>query len=967
MIPQLSKKIYSPRHWQPNNKHKKTSSGNIYKKKKNSSKILKFFLIIFFGLAILGLISLFVILIIFSRNLPDPNQLLKRKLAQTTKIYDRTGKTLLYEIHGAQKRTLIKIESLPSCIKWATICAEDKTFYQHSGLNFKRMIKAAIVDIIKGRKAQGASTITQQLVKNAILTPEKKWSRKIKEIIITYNLEKKFSKDEILQMYFNEIPYGSNVYGIQAAAKYYFNKNAKDLTLAESAILAALPKAPTYFSPYGSHKDKLIERQQHILNTMYDQGYITKDELEQAKKQEIKFAKRKEKIIAPHFVMFVKQYLSEKYGEEMLEKGGLKIYTTLDLYKQKIAEQVLKDGIKKDKKYNAYNGALVAIDPKTGQILSMVGSKDYFAKPYPKGCKPGINCLFDPNVNATISPRQPGSSFKPFVYATAFKKGYTPKTILFDLVTNFSVQSKKTYIPHNYDSKEHGPVTIKQALANSLNIPAVKTLYLVGVNNVLDLADDLGYSTLKQRNRYGLSLVLGGGEVKLLEHTNAYSAFARDGILHKLTSILKIEDSNGRIIDEYKNNEKRVLNSKIAREINDILSDNKARALTFGLHNWLNLGNRPIAAKTGTTNDYRDGWTIGYTPSLVVGVWVGNNNNEKMKRGAAGGVVAAPIWHNFMKKVLGNSPIEYFKAPNETKTGKPMLDGNAIVKTTVVIDKASNKLATELTPKSYRQEKTFKQAHCILYYVDKNNPLGPVPKDPNKDPQFKQWESPVLKWVKKQNYNFEKIPSEKDDLHIKKNQPKLDIYYPNNDQNINSNILIPQIKASALRGISRVEYYIDGQLLSNINKYPWVAKIFLGYLENGYHSLKIIAYDDIDNSKEKTVNFNLKLNPNQKENQISLSWSNPINNSHFTKNDFPINLEVITFKPENIKQVKFYARESDGTILEIDSENNITQNNKIIGKWTQIPKLGEYILYAKAFDWNNNFVKTKEVKIKITK
>ncbi|MCX6795992.1 MAG: transglycosylase domain-containing protein, partial [Candidatus Falkowbacteria bacterium] len=616
-IPQL-------KHTQSWRSHKKyyVNRGKIIQRRQTArrkkglfSSAIKKKILYFFGGAIL-ICCLILAAAIFwlSRSLPDPNHLIEREVAQSTRIYDRTGKNIIYEIFSEQKRTLVKLSDIPADVKNATIAIEDKDFYKHKGFSFWAIFRSAVTDIIFRRSA-GGSTLTQQFIKNAVLTNEKTLTRKIKELILAYRLEQKFSKDEILQMYLNEIPYGSTAYGVQAASQLYFGKDVKDTNLAEAAILAALPQAPTRYSPYGSHKDLLIGRQQYILELMSKQGYITEQEMNDAKNTEVKFKTPSASMIAPHFVMHIKEILSDKYGEKMVEQGGLKITTTLDLYKQNIAEEAIKTiGEKNSAKYDAGNAALLSLDPKTGQILAMVGSRDYF------------NDDIDGQVNVITSQRQPGSSIKPIIYSAAFIKGYTPNTILFDVVTNFST-SDTPYEPHNYDSKEHGPVTMRQALAGSLNVPAVKTLYLAGVDNVLNLAQDFGYTTFSDRSRFGLSLVLGGGEVKPIEHFNAFSAFAREGIIHPVTGLLKVEDSAGNVLEEYKDDAgKQVIDPKIAREINNILSDNSARAFIFGEKNYLTLDNRPVAAKTGTTNDYHDAWTIGYTPSIVTGVWVGNSD-----------------------------------------------------------------------------------------------------------------------------------------------------------------------------------------------------------------------------------------------------------------------------------------------------------------------------------------------------
>ena len=975
-IPQLSRKTRSPRSW--NNKKKKYYiSHTDYKRGKNISsrkkktklpriiinKLAKFLIIIIILGGIFGLATV----VWLSRNLPDPNRLIDRQVAQTTKIYDRSGEIILYEIHGAEKRTLVNFNQIPEYLKNATVAIEDKDFYKHKGFSFWAIFRTAVTNILRGQKA-GGSTLTQQLIKNAILTPEKTYTRKIKELLIAYKVENKYSKDEILQMYLNEIPYGSTAYGVQAASRRYFGKSAQEISLAEAAILAALPQAPTRYSPYGSNKDLLIARQHYILDLMVKQNYISEEEAEQAKTAELEFKEQTDNIMAPHFVMYVKELLADKYGEKMIEQEGLKIWTTLDLYKQEIAEEVIKDRCEKNKtNYDAWNAALISLDPKTGQILAMVGSRDYFAESEPEDCVSGRSCKFEPNDNVTIRGRQPGSSFKPVVYATAFLKGYTPDTVLYDVVTNFSTTAKP-YEPHNYDSQEHGPVTIRKALAGSLNIPAVKIIYLAGINNVLDLADDLGYTTLKDRSRFGLSLVLGGGEIKLIEHTNAFSAFAREGKLHPTTAILKIEDKDGKVIEEYKDKEKKVLEPKIARLINNILSDNAARAFAFGETNWLTLGSRPVAAKTGTTNDYRDAWTIGYTPSIVTGVWAGNNDNTEMKRGAAGGTVAAPIWHDYMQKVLGDTPIEYFKQPEKIITGKPVLDGKIGGEIKVKIDKSSGLLATEYTPEHLIEEKTFSQHHSILYYINKNDPRGDPAKDPVKDPQFELWESRVLAWAKEQEQELsdEKPPTEYDNLHKPENQPTFIIESPTNNQIIMEPLLAVDINASAPRGINRAEYYINDNLLASISSYPFDLSQSISFLSNGFHKLKVRVCDDVDNCSEKTLEFNLILDEPPVINNINTSWLEPGSGLAVTNIDFPLILKVNIVNPMQTAKINFYYLADNSNEPQYITTLQPVETSPAVTQWATVPASGTYRLYAEAYGWNGQFAKNEEITITVT-
>ena len=908
---------------------------------------------------LLALLILFLLLSItcaaaiawFSRDLPNPDKLLDRQIAQSTKIYDRTGQTVLYEIYSEKKRTLVELSDIPEGVKKATIVAEDRDFYKHYGFDLKGIIRSVWKNLIHGEKV-GGSTITQQFIKNSILSPEKTYTRKLKELALSIQIERKFTKDQILKMYFNEIPYGSTAYGIQSAAQTYFGKNAKDLDSAEGALLAALPKAPTYYSPYGSHTDDLLARQQYILDGMAELGYIGKDEAEKAKEIDIlkKIIPKREAITAPHFVMYVKEILTQKYGEKTVEQGGLKVYTTLDLDKQKAAEEAVTEGAEKNtKKYNATNAALVALDPKTGQILAMVGSKDYFDTEH------------DGNVNVSLRPRQPGSSFKPIVYATAFEKGYTPETTLFDLVTTFKTETRD-YIPHNYDGKERGPVSIRQALAGSLNISAVKTLYLAGVDNVLNQAEKMGYTTFGDRSRFGLSLVLGGGEVKLLEHTAAFGVFATEGKLHPTTTILKVEDAKGQILEEWKQDEgKEVLSAQTAKQIANIMSDDAARAYIFGAKGPLTLPDRPVAAKTGTTNDWRDGWTIGYTPSLAAGVWAGNNDNQEMKRGSDGVYVAAPIWNAFMKKVLEGTPAENFTPPDPSSAAKPVLKGEVGPETIVRIDKLSGKLATEFTPPTYIEEKKFREVHTILFYVQKDDPNGPPPENPEGDPQFATWEAPIQKWAEEQGYTVEKIPAESDDIHLPELKPTVSILSPENNATLNSRDMTAAVSVSAPRGpISRVEYFVDGQLLKASYAYPYsLYALIPNAISNGFHALRATAYDDIDNFNSTEITFNLlapKLPP-------QINWLSPRDGASFYPSNFPLTINVETPDLTDITEITFYARGSGEPEL-LKTYSSPTESTFTF-KWDSSSASGDYKLYAQITDKDENTTKSREISVTI--
>ncbi|XOB42071.1 MAG: transglycosylase domain-containing protein [Candidatus Nealsonbacteria bacterium] len=626
----------------------------IYQKDKKGKRRSRSLLILkFFGYFLLFFVFISLFLFVYyAKDLPRPERFTEKPFIQSTKIYDKTGEILLYDIYGEEKRDVISLDQVPEYLKEAVIVAEDINFYHHFGLDIKGIIRAVLSNLRVGKAIYGGSTISQQLIRSSFLTREKTLKRKVREIILTLELERRYSKDEILEFYLNQVPFGSNTYGVEAACQTYFNKPISEISLPEAAILVSLIRSPSYLSPYGEHKDKLLSRKDYILDRMLKEGYLTQEERDKTKESEITFAKILQPIRAPHFVMYVMEYLKQRYGEDFLKEKGLRVYTSLDWELQEWAEKVIKEGGEINKNYRAHNASLVAIDPKTGQILAMVGSIDYFGDLFPEDCLAGENCLFEPYPNVTIRGRQPGSAFKPFVYATAFKKGYDDKVVVIDEETNFGTPAYP-YIPRNYDGLFRGQVSLRQALAQSLNVPSIKVLAnFAGLQDSIQTAKDLGITTLtKPPSFYGLPLVLGGGEVTLLEMVSAYGTFAAKGWHVPPVSILKIEDSTGNIIEENKKTPKMVLEPEVASLINDILSDNEARAPMFGSRPLLYFESYQVAAKTGTTQNYKDGWVIGYTPSIAAGVWVGNNNNSSMSK-QPGIVLAGPIWRRFMEKVL---------------------------------------------------------------------------------------------------------------------------------------------------------------------------------------------------------------------------------------------------------------------------------------------------------------------------
>ena len=643
--------------------HRKIFGEN--KKIRQIKKLAKF-LVFCFGFLFFVLCSLFFY---YAKDLPRPENFMEKVFIESTKIYDRTGEVLLYNIYGEEKRTIVSIETVPEQLIQAIITAEDRSFYKHHGIDYKGVTRAVLTNLKLKKPAQGGSTITQQLIRSSFLTLSKTAERKIREIILTIELERKYTKNEIMEWYLNQVPFGSNAYGVEAASQTYFKKPVQDLFLEESAILASLICGPSRLSPYGKNKDRLLGRKDYVLDAMAEQGYISKKQAEEAKRKEIIFASKAVEIKAPHFTIYIKSKLEKQYGSEFLKENGLKVYTSLDWDLQQLAEKSVEERVKINENYQAHNAALVALNPKNGEVLAMVGSKDYFAGSYPEGCTSGKDCLFEPKVNIPIYGigRQPGSAFKPFVYVTAFQNGYDDGTTVIDEKTNFGLWGDKEYVPQNYDNKFRGEVTLREALAQSINVPAVKVLVNFcgptvqeSIKNSVETAQKLGLTTL--RPPYGPAIVLGGWEVRLLEMTSAYGVFATEGLKVPPVTILKIEDAQGNIIKENKKNPQRVLGIQETRLLNDILSDNEARAPLFGYNSSLYIKDFDTAAKTGTTQEYKDAWTIGYSPSIVCGVWAGNNNNSPTSK-KPGVTLSAPIWKAFMSEALKKFPKEEFMSP----------------------------------------------------------------------------------------------------------------------------------------------------------------------------------------------------------------------------------------------------------------------------------------------------------------
>lgn len=832
--------------------------------------------ILFFGLVITTAILLFVW---YYKDLPKPGELRTHKSTESTILYDRKGKQI-YDISGEERRILLTSTEIPDIAKKATVAIEDRKFYNHHGVDFLAIIRGTILKPFTGQGIQGGSTITQQYIKNAILSPKRSVARKIKEVILAWELEFIYSKDEILTLYLNEIPYGGNIYGIEAASQAYYGKSVKEgLTLAQIATLTAIPQRPTYFSPYGTHVASLIARKNLVLEDMVKMGSITQEEANQAKKEaplEAKdFAKPRDNFPAPHFVMYVKEQLADKYGDTSVERGGLRVTTSLDLDIQKIAEEAMAEQSKTLDRVKASNASLVAMDPKNGQILAMVGSKDYFDREN------------GGNFNVATAQRQPGSAGKPIVYANLLQKtNYAPGSPLWDVKTDFG-----KYQPNNFDGKFHGPVSIRKSLGNSFNVPAVKALAITGLPSFFDLARDMGITTFdKRKDDLGLSVALGGGEVKLVDLVSAYTVFANNGDKLPVTSILKIQDSRGKVLDEWKENKKNVMKPEVAYEINSILSDEEAKRPTFaGLLGVLSVRGKTTAVKTGTTDSYRDAWTIGYTPSLVAGVWAGNNDNSQMNRGG-GSTAAAPIWHGFMVKALKDKPDEPFFRPSTISEEtfdflsgkKPTPASGQLVKdifapwqvptkdddvhSLIRVCKSNGNKATNDTPVEEIEERSF----------------GVVRSE---KPDNSAWENPVQEWIK--SSDLVKAPPT-DTCDITRTDPAITITNISNGDELSGIVTITTNVAWPVNQAGRVDFTIDGTQVAQDSNEPYSATINFNGYSSGSHDIAAIAHATGGGTSTATVSIRINRDstPPGDVTQVSLipgsatgtalaTWTNP--------------------------------------------------------------------------------------------
>lgn len=809
------------------------------------------------GFVILGIFAIWV----STFKIPDFKSFDARKIVESTKIYDRTGEILLYDINQGTKRTIVPFEEISRNLKNATVAIEDSEFYEHLGIQPKAILRAILVNLRlkEGIVGQGGSTLTQQVVKNTILTGDKTITRKLKEWVLSMKLERVMTKEQILALYLNETPYGGNIYGVEEASRAFFGKKSSSLTLTEAAYIAALPQAPSFYSPYGQNKDRLEVRKNLVLRRMLENNFISEEEYKKALEEKVTFTQRENSNIrAPHFVFFIKDYLDQKYGERVVEQSGFKVITSLDYPLQQKAEELAKkhsDRIQAE--FKGDNVALVAIDPKTGQILSMVGSRDYF------------DSEIDGNFNVALARRQPGSSFKPFVYATAFKEGYTPETVVFDTETEFSFEctpegatttpNAVCYSPKNFDGRFRGPMSLRSALGQSINIPAIKVLYLAGLRDSLQTARDMGIESLEDANRYGLTLVLGGGEVSPLEMAGAYGVFANNGVRNPTTGIVRIEDSRGNVIENFEPRPVTVLPENVALQISDILSDDNARTPAFRPRSSLYFaGRHDVAVKTGTTNDSKDAWIVGYTPNVAVSIWAGNNSGAPMEQRVASTIVSG-FFHEFMDEILRGTKDQPFKKPQPSPEGlKPVLRGIWQGGQTYFTDAVSGKLATDRTPQETKKENVVTQIHDILYWINKDDPNGPVPTNPMEDSQFERWEYGVRKWVAQYNIPEEatsSMPVLYDDVHTLENAPKVHITYPQFGKIYQSNAKMTiAIETSGKFPVTKADFFINGDHIGGVDQPPLTFSFIPEETDSirSENDLRVVVYDSVFNRAEAT-------------------------------------------------------------------------------------------------------------------
>lgn len=920
-------------------KQSKSLKKVVYKKPSLwSKKWVKITYRVVLGFFVLLLISFIGLYFYVAKDLPSVVNLDDRKIIQSTQIYDRTGQELLYEISGNESRTIIPEDQIPDILKQSFIAIEDQEFYKHWGVRPTAIARAAFQNFTGRGVGGGASTITQQFVKNALLTSDKSLMRKIREAILAIQIEQKYSKDEIIAFYLNEIPFGGNIYGVESASQNFFGKKPMELEPYQAAMMAAIIQRPTFYSPYGTNFDKLESRQQLVLSYMKEQGYIDEETYNQQKEQKLTIKPFAQNIKAPHFVFYVREKLAEKFGEEVLEQGGLKVQTTLDWDLQQIAEKVVREEIEKTRsRYDTRNGALGAIDPTNGDILALVGSKDYF------------NTDEDGNVNVLTTQQSPGSSIKPLVYAQAFTKGYNPDSYIFDLPTNFeTTPGLPAYEPNNFNLQFNGPVSIRRALATSLNVPAVKALYLGGIKDTLELGGQLGITDYTKTKKAGLAMALGGTELKLLEHFGSYSAFANDGKFNPITPLMNVTTTSGEVLYSWEKDEKQVLDANVARQITDILSDNNARSPVFGFTNNLSIPGVELAAKTGTSQEFRDALTVGYTNNLVAGVWVGRNDNKPMKNGADGSVVASPIWNRFMKEAVasGRKPGQFTK-PEIKKGNKPMVNtGGFEYSQKFKINKATGKIATDQTPPELIEEREVKTVHSELYYVKLDDILGDWPKKPQEDSQFDAWEKSVLAWARSKGY-ITNIPDDRDNVYTDDNKPNIIINSPAKGSTINGNSIPLDIRVTAPQGLKQVEIYIDDVAVlstesGNINQ-------TIISPSGGDKKLTVRAFDIYLNKSETTINLNIKLDA------VS-PLVESFNVSGDSSTGFVLSANVTD--TQGVAQVEFYD-DTQGQLIILKKPT--TGSKTFTYNYNPVASISSFSFYLKATDTSGNVTTSNKI------
>ena len=821
---------------------------------KDKRKLQKYIIYGAIGLIAFLFLSFMVVFAWFSRDLPSPGKLAQGDQTATI-FYDRDGK-VLFQMYKDKNRLPIAFKDIAGTLKKGTISIEDKDFYKHGAISNTGILRSLILLILRQKISGGGSTITQQLIKNVLLDSQQTTTRKVKEIILSYAAEEKYTKDQILEMYLNEAPYGGSFYGVGSAAKGYFGKSPNQLSLLESAFIAGLPQSPTVYSPFIGVKNAWKGRTKDVLRRMREDRYITPDQEKKALAQmnSLTFSKSRMSINAPHFVFYVKELIEKEYGTKILDQG-LKIKTSLSLDVQQKAEKIVKEEIDGIKKFKVGNGAVVVLDSQSDEVLGMVGSYDYNDSEYG-------------NFNSAIAKRQPGSAIKPITYALALEKGYTAATTLMDVKTVFPVKDQPDYVPVNYDGKFRGPVQLRFALANSYNIPAVKLVSMIGISDFLERADLMGLHTLaptqENLNRFGLSITLGGGEVTLLDLSNAFAVFARGGVRKEPVAILEIKDHNGKIIFKARPSaETKVLSREIAFIISHILSDNNARSDAFGLNSYLNIPGKTVAVKTGTTNDKKDNWAVGFTKGITVGVWVGNNDNTVMDpRVTSGSTGASPIWYTLMGQLLKKYSDGIIDKPDKVKAlqidplfgGLPK-DGSKTRSEYFIegtepkdissfykkakISKSNGKLANDIEIKTGNYE----EKDC--YVVNESDPISQDGKN--------RWQEGIDNWRKEQGDDKWKCPTEISDN--KSEDVVVSIKNISDHSTITDKTFTVRIKTVSMSNLKNVKIFLNGNEFKNYNEDKKDFEETISVSNDGVYELKVRSTNEKDKSGESSIKF----------------------------------------------------------------------------------------------------------------